>query len=232
MLSKYFTNFGKNFKKKGTKTKKDKSSQGYDKKAIIDSFAGIIPAHLSVGDLKPIDQSGFSPEGVDFIVYKKHCEDIAEIMNGYIPYELMRASFFVVDGLKKQDLFEVLNKIAMAKKMNSFSQKDDEADQIVVPAFLIVLDSDYDFLELKNDIVNFYLSKNTEHHCELDILMIVNKGLVVKNWREMRSFIALETNEDTNMWFYILMDEYLNVQLPDTIDFRNYVKKEVVYKEY
>ena len=62
--------------------------------------------------------------------------------------------------------------------------------------------------------------------------MILHKGIVVKNWREKRSFIALETNEDTFMWFFILMNEYLDVKKEHNIDFRKYVKKEVVYNEY
>ena len=62
--------------------------------------------------------------------------------------------------------------------------------------------------------------------------MILHKGIVVKNWRERRSFIALETKEDTFMWFFILMNEYLDVKREQNIDFRKYVKKEVVYNEY
>lgn len=227
MLSEYFIEFGKKIKKKGAKGGDDPA--GYDKSGIIESFSRIIPSSLTVDSVKPIDKSGFAPEGIDFIVYNKYCHDIIEIMNGYAPYELLRGTFFVSSNLDKKNLFETLNRIITVKKMDSFSEGEGPS---AVPAFLIALDTKYNFLDLKNDILNYYISKSVDSLHELDLLYVVNKGLVIKNWREQRSYIALETGEDTNMWFYILMNEYLDVNKKDSVDFRHYVKKDVIYKEY
>jgi len=127
---------------------------------------------------------------------------------------------------------EALSRIATAKKLNMYAAASEEEERIHIPSFLVVSSTKYEFPELKNDIINFYLSKNIEYQYELDILMVMNRGIVVKNWREKRSFIALETKEDTFMWFFILMNEYLDLKKDRAIDFRNYVKKEIIYSEY
>ena len=87
-------------------------------------------------------------------------------------------------------------------------------------------------MEIKNDILNYYTNNNIDSEHEFDIMMIADKGIIVKNWREPRSFIALETQEDTMMWFFILMNEYLDVKSEVEIDFRKYVRTEKTYREY
>ena len=239
MISKYF----KDFDKKVVKKKKPMSSRIRAKaKACTnrpwmlniyrDMLAGVIPSHLIIDAVKPIDSAGFSPDGVDLVTYDKYCRDIIDLMGGYVPYELVYGMFHVVQNLNKDSLIDVLSKIATAKKLNMYAITRKERKGSHIPSFAVVASSKYEFKELKNDIINFYLSKNIEYQYEIDILMVMHKGIVVKNWREKRSFIALETNEDTFMWFFILMNEYLDVKKDRAIDFRNYVKKEIIYNEY
>ena len=241
MIDKYF----KDFDKRIIKTKKpaaDAAHEGkgkattrasVDARMLKENLTRIIPARLKIDSVKPIDSSGFSPEGVDLVVYDEFCPDIVELMGGYVPYELLYGMFHIVPELKKESLNEVLNKVSTAKKLNMYAASPDEEGAMAhIPSFVVAASTKYQFNELKNDIINYYLSKNTEYRHELDILMIMHKGIVVKNWREKRSFIALETKEDTFMWFFILMNEYLDQKKETAIDFRNYVKKEVVYNEY
>ena len=64
------------------------------------------------------------------------------------------------------------------------------------------------------------------------IIVILNTGIIIKNWREKRSYIALETGKDTLMWFFILMCEYLDTEKEIEFDLRNYVQHREEYKEY
>jgi len=232
MLSKYFEEFSKKISRKKSKKGEGKESGGSAAAHIVEMLSSIIPTGLILEQARPVDRTGFSPDGIDFIAYKPYCADIVKIMNGYVPYELLRATYFVTDSLDKKSLHEALNRISSAKKLNTFSELSEGESPLVVPSFLIAMDSKYDFLELKNDIVNFYLSKNMDSRLEIDILLVMNRGLVIKNWREQRSFISLETKEDTLMWYFILMNEYLEADRDNVIDFRTYVKRDVVYKEY
>lgn len=241
MISKYFKGFEKQVVKKkkqaGSAADKKKGGKGgpkavIDVKALKEAIAGIIPSPLTVDSVKAIDSSGFSPDGVDLIVYKPYCPDIVTIMGGYVPFETIYGMYHIVQELTKDTLVDVLNKIATAKKLNVFAVDQEETERTYIPSFVVAAHTKYNFQELKNDIINYYLSKSIEYQNEIDILMVLNRGIVVKNWREKRSFIALETNDDTHMWFFILMNEYLDVNRQINIDFRKYVKKDVVYTEY
>ena len=76
------------------------------------------------------------------------------------------------------------------------------------------------------------MAKSIDHSCELDILLVLNKCLLMKNWREKRSFIGLETGEQSLMWFFILMNEYLDGVGDREMDFRGYIRQNVVYREF
>lgn len=240
MISKYFKDFDKKIVKKrktpvsteGKKSGKDTAKAHLDVRMLSEHLSRIVPSSLKVEAVKPIDSAGFSPDGVDLVAYDAYFPDIIDLMGGYIPYELIYGMYHIVQDLNKDSLFEVLTKIATAKKLNIFAANPDDDTTVHIPSFVIAAHTKYSFNELKNDIINFYLSKNIEYQFEIDILMILHKGIVVKNWREKRSFIGLETKEDTNMWFFILMNEYLDIKRDRNIDFRKYVKKEVVYNEY
>lgn len=238
MILKYFKDFDKKLVRKKaaddeTPAKGKGSSRGaIDLHHLQESLSRIIPSHLKVGPVKPIDSSGFSPDGADLVIYDEYCPDIVNIMGGYVPFELLYGMVHVVQTLNRDSLVEALGKIAAAKKLNMFAAGSEEEETLHIPSFIVVSSTKYEFQELKNDIINYYLSKNIEYKYELDILMVLHKGIVVKNWREKRSFIALETNEDTFMWFFILMNEYLDMKKDRAIDFRNYVKKEIVYNEF
>jgi len=243
MISNYFSGVNKKFSSGASK--KVKAKAGADSKTSLkapsaypnlnnlkEMIAKIIPSYLEVNAVKPIDRERFSPDGADLIIYKEYCKDIVEIMGGYIPFELVYGSIFVVDFLDKKSLGEVLNRVVTVKKLNFFSKESQEDSNIQIPAFVIAYDTAYSFFELKNDIINFYMSNGIDGKHEFDLMVIFNRGTVVKNWREKRNFVALETNEDSAMWFFVLLNEYLMIERNSTIDFREYVKKEVTYKEY
>lgn len=233
MLKSYFLDLNKKIVKKSTGKKgaTSRSASGIDEKLLVEKLSGIIPHGLKIDKAKPLDSSGFSPEGADLIVYREHCSDLVKLFNGYVPYELIYGSVFIVNDLTKTTLADVINRIATVKKINRFS----EAESVyTVPAFIIAnASADYPLAELKNDILNYYMSRGIEGESEFEIMALLNKGILVKDWHQgNRSFAALETLEDTLMWFYILFSEYLEVDREDEFDLRKYVRNDKVYKEY
>jgi len=228
---------GKTAKKKAS-AKSAVVSSKLDLKQIIEALNNIIPSSLSLDAGKPIDSGGFAPEGVDLCIYKKYCNSIIDIMDGYVPYELLYGLVYLVEKLDKKELADTLSKVAAAKKLNRFVMGEEETtdeepeESIPVPSFIIVNDSQGSLMDVKNDVINYYMAKSVNHEYEFDIMMVINKGLIVKNWREKRSYIAFETEDDTMMWFFILMNEYLDMERDNAIDFRKYIKKDIAYPQY
>ncbi len=238
MLKNYFIDFNKKIIKKAAAAK-TAASKGAGKKgavtldvaAFIEKLDGIIPAQLRVKPLKPVDSSGFSPDGADMVVYREYCRDIDKIMNGYVPYELIHGAFFVVNDLTKSSLADVFGRVSTVKKINHFTE---EAGSFSIPSFVLAnSNSDYTLQEIKNDVMNYYMSKNVSSDSEFEIMMVHNAGLLIKDWHKGdHRFIGLETGEDTMMWFFILMNEYLDVEREDVFDIRKYVRTEKTYNEF
>jgi len=237
MLNKYFENMQKSLTKKKT-AKADLPSSGktlakiqskIDKKEVMAAFSKIIPSGLSIAEAMPVDENGFAPEGADFLIFKSYCADIVSIMEGYVPLEFVYASCYFVPTIDKKLLLEALGRVVGVKKIKQYNEAGGDAFR--VPAFIIAGDGGYSIRDIKNDILNYYHNRNVDPVCEFDVLVILGRGLIIKNWRE-RAYIAIETLEDTLMWFFILMNEYIDVERRIDIDFRKYIKLEKNYTEY
>jgi len=240
MFKKFFLDINKKILKKGgaaggTAEKGASKSKGaglsIDSAALIERLNGLVPGRLKVAPLKPVDSSGFSPEGTDFIAYHEYCRDIDKMLNGYMPYELIHGAFFLANNLEKNALVDVLNRVSAIKKIDHFTE---DGGNFSIPSFIIANNNkEYGLYELKNSIMNFYMSKNASTESEFEIMMILNEGLLVKDWEKgNHRYIGLETGEDTLMWFFILMNEYLDVTREDVFDPRKYVRSEKVYNEF
>jgi hypothetical protein len=240
MFNKYFTAFNIELQKKlkasskpgkSVKGKNEDQEQKYAN-VLEEMLKGLIPTGFKIDKSTPVDSSGFSPSGSDLIIYKDICRDASQMFGGYIPCEAVYGAVHIIENLNRKSLAEILNRVSDFKKLNKFTESQPEENVIPVPSFIIVLETDYSFVDLKKDILGYYNSTGLDSFSEMDIMMILNNGLVIKNWREKRNFIALETKEDTTMWFYILMTEYLDVVKSSSIDYRKYIKKHVEYTEY
>ena len=238
MFKKFFIDVNKKLLKKagaGTSekgaSKSKKAESAIDTKVLIERLNGLVPSKLKVATVRPIDSSGFSPDGSDFIAYNEFCRDIDKILNGYVPYELIHGAFFLVNNLNKNTLADALSRVTAIKKIDQFSE---DGGKFSIPSFIIANNNkEYGLPELKNDIINFYMSKNITTESEFEIMMIFNEGLLVKDWEKGdHRYIGLETGEDTLMWFFILMNEYLDVVREDVFDARKYVRSEKVYNEF
>lgn len=242
MLAKYFETLQKQLIKKktikGTLAKTTSSKKAAEKTAlvinrddVIKAFSGIVPSHLTVAVAAPVDENRFAPDESDFLIFKNYCQNMTAILGGYVPLELVYASCYIAPTLNKKTLFETLGRVASVKKISVYSDVTDQ-QEFRIPAFIITGDEGYHLRDVKNDILNYYDSKNIDAECEFEILAVLNRGLIVKNWRERRSFIALETGSETLMWLFVLMNEYLDVKRDVEIDFRKYIKTEKNYEEY
>ena len=246
MFSKYFENIEKSLIKKpkapqktekGTKGSKGRKSEPEKKDKITvdvnffkDTLNKIIASRFVIDSVKMVDPSGYSPDETDLIAYKQLYRDIVSIMGGCVPCELVYGTFHLYQAINKSSLNDLIRSIVQVKKINRFSDREDKP--ALIPAFAIANNSDISLADLKSALIDNYMSMSVEPASEVDIVMIVNKGLIIKNWRDKRSYIALETGKDTFMWFFILMNEYLDVNKDSEFDLRNYVKHVEKYNEY
>lgn len=219
-------------KKKSAKKTTKKTSSKDDNKFLIEKLSGIIPQDMILLESNAVDSSDYVAETSDFIACKKVFQDFESIFKTKVPCEFVKASFNICKEINRKNLVDTLVKVAHVKKLNHYTGEVDPeqaATGPAIPSFVIAYNSTYTFKELKESIIEIYTEENVESIFEFDIMIVLGKGIVVKNWRERRSFIALETEKDTMKWFFILMNEYLDGNLPDL---RSYVVDTKVYEEY
>jgi hypothetical protein len=251
MFKEYFENLGNELVKsckpaKGTAVKtaekgagkgspkKPASSAGiqpaaYDRDRVRELLATLVPAHLTLDAVKIADAGGYSPEGVDFVIYREMFRNMDAMMSA-VPSDLAYGALFVNTGLSATSISETLTRVANMKKIDRFG--DPQGAGKFLPAFVLSTDMHMTFQDLKTLILDFYVSRSLDNFFEFDIMAIVNLGIVVKDWREKRSFKILDTGADTMKWFFILLNEYLDVEKEGSLDLRKYVKESAQYREY
>ncbi len=214
-------------KKSAGKDTAEKAHANDEIKAVLEKM---VPAHLEIDSLPVVDPSGYIPEGVDYIVYRRLFRDFSAMMGNAVPNELVYGAFFVVDSLTKATLLDVLNRVMNLKKLNLYNESGDPGQ--FIPAFVVAMDTNLSFPDIQAMIFEFYTSKSIDNSFELDIMAVVNQGVVVKDWREARAFKAIVTGKDTLKWFFVLLNEYLDVERGGNFDLRNYVRDTAKYDEY
>lgn len=233
MFSKYFQKLEKNLSKKIRSSKKGKgggAEKSIDINALKDDLNKMIPSRLKIDSLRMIDPSGYTPESVDLIAFKDLYRDMLSIMDGFIPCELVYGTFHVLPMLNKESLNDIIRKVVQVKKINRYAERDESP--AIIPAFVIAYNTDIKLPDLKSVLVENYMAMSIDRLSEVDIIVILNNGIIVKDWRDRRTYIAIETGKDSLMWFFILMNEYLDVEKDSEFDPRNYVRHGEKYNEY
>ena len=75
------------------------------------------------------------------------------------------------------------------------------------------------------------MNNNIAETLQFEILVVINQGIVIRDWHQ-KTYVSLETGEDTMVYFFILMNEYLDAERESELDFRKYVKTDRSYNEY
>ncbi|MBN1501468.1 MAG: hypothetical protein JW982_15005 [Spirochaetes bacterium] len=194
-------------------------------KNVID---GIIPKEFTLTDKKIADTSGYVADTSDFIICDPKFRAFDDIFRDSVPVEMVKAAFRICPEINRKNLVDTLVDVAHIKKSNHYT--DAGEPKPAIPVFAIALDSSYSLKEAKDSIVEIYQQDNVDSLFEFDIMLILGRGIIIKNWRERRSFIALETKMDSLKWFYILMNEYID--LNQSADLRSYVTETKKYDEY
>jgi hypothetical protein len=218
--------------KKGAKKKEPagRKAAEIDRTAVRDVLARMIPSSLKFEPVNLVDSGGYVPEGVDLVAYREYFPGLSGMMDGAVPVELAYGAFFLVENLNRATLLETLVRVMNMKKLNLYTEHESSGQP--VPAFVVCFDMDGSFEEMKEIIFNFYTNKNIDNQHEFDIIVVVNRGIIVKDWRQNRSFKAIVTGKDTMKWFFVLASEYLDVERGGDFDLRNYIRDEGKYEEY
>ncbi|HRX15265.1 MAG TPA: hypothetical protein P5123_03035 [Spirochaetota bacterium] len=205
------------------------TKSGGDYEDLIKAVNGMLPEGNIITRSKICDSTGISVDTADFIVSEKRFKGMELIFSEEMPVELVRGSYSICQKVNRKQLVETLINVANCKKVGQYEKKNEPPFHA---SFVIAFDSTYQMDELKKAVKEIYHENSVDPRFEMDLMIVLGKGIVIKDWSKKGNYIALDTKEDSLMWFYIIMNEYLSLATSQDFDLRNYIRNPKVYDEF
>ena len=203
---------------------------------IFSGFYNFISEHLpdayTVVGGKPIrNKKQLLKNHCDAIIYRPWCKSYLKMTQDYVLTPDIY-SFFSIEVELASNVFN--NHLGLTRALKSLylgHQTEHENEVVPLYSILFIYKSQHSLLYAKRTLINSLEKKDIPINQQVDIVCILGKGLIIKDWENGGVYKAIETEGDTLMWFYILLIEYLdrdgNLQMP----LREYIKENKNYKE-
>ena len=167
----------------------------------------------------------------DALLYKGWCAHYLSMTGGYVLTEDTYAVFSIETSYKQQALGAHVG-LTRAVKSLYISQKEEAAEEIIpLYSIFFAYDSSASLLAVKQHLLKYLDQKEVPLNQQLDLICILGKGLIVKDWEGGGGYRGLQTGHDTLMWFYIILMEYLDRGGELSLPLRDYVKSGRSYTE-
>ncbi len=233
MFTDYFVKYS-NKLKKGLLAQKAEVRKEKDLSVYKDFFTFMkdhLPDHFTVTTGKVRSRKHYLNRNVDMLIYHRKIPKIEELSGGYILSEFLYAVISTEQILSSRNLS---THIALTSALKTLYKTDKGAgdDEIVrMYSLLFAADSEESLEHVRNSLIRISAEKEVPVNCEVDLVCVLEKGIIIKNW-ESGEFRIIETGEDTLMWYYILLLEYLDRDGEVGFDVREYIKSTKEYKVY
>lgn len=176
----------------------------------------------------------------DALIYDGWCQRYLDMTGGYILCENLYAFINIEQDLSTKALISHVDMTRTLKKLYIGLEKDEIPEEMKpqkptpIPMFslLFAYKSDVPLLSHRKALNDAAQEKKILPEFETDLICVLGKGLIIKDWENNGAYKTLETGEDTLMWFYILLLEYLERDGPGAIHAREYIQNTKDYVEY
>jgi len=171
----------------------------------------------------------------DMLIYKKWCQKFLDMTGGYILSDFINVYINIEIDLTTEMVFESMN---MTNAMKSLYELDNNLEQsdpdTLIPLYsvLFAYKSAIPLLSHKMAIGDAARENSIQLNHQLDLIVVLDQGIVIKDWERGGAYKVIETGDDTLLWFYILLLEYMDRDGSLGFDPRKYIKQEKSYDEF
>jgi hypothetical protein len=199
-------------------------------KEFYDFIKDHIPTGFSLAMGKVRNRTHVLNRNIDLIVYKKWCKNFLKLTGGYVLTDQIYSFISIENELTTDSLLKHVEITQSIKTMYAMDYQLSEEKIIPIYSILFSYKSRVPLLSHKLSLVNASEEKNIPMTHEVDMVCILDQGMIIKDW-EQGVFKIIETKEDTLMWFYILFIEFLDRDNELKLDLRSYIKEQKQYAE-
>jgi hypothetical protein len=153
-----------------------------------------------------------------------------KLTGGYVLTDQIYSFISIENELTTDSLLKHVEITQSIKTMYAMDYQLSEEKIIPIYSILFSYKSRVPLLSHKLSLVNASEEKNIPMTHEVDMVCILDQGMIIKDW-EQSVFKIIETKEDTLMWFYILFIEFLDRDNELKLDLRSYIKEQKQYAE-
>lgn len=216
-----------NLKKQGVK------SPGKKKDVVLfqhfyDFLGEHIPNQFSLATGKVRNKKHLLNRSCDLIVYNKWCEKYLDLTGGYILSDSMYAFMSIEKDVAKSNLQTHAN---MTRALKSLYATEKEVGDALIPVYSILFA--YTSSKEPEELIEFSAQINSDKEIApnqtIDMIVILDKAIIIRDYENSGELKSIITGNDTLMWFYILLMEYLDRDGSLQLDLRDYIKQNENY---
>ncbi len=208
---------------------KDKDINIY--RDLFTFFKEHLPSEFSLATGKVRGKKHLLNKNCDLLIYKKWCQNFLAMAGGYVVSDFLYAFMSLETDLTTAS---VITHATMTNAVKSLYKGEREfAENQVIPVFstIFAYRSSVPIMSHRVAIQGASRERGISVNHEMDMICILNQGLIIKDWESGGGYKIVETGDDTLLWFYILLLEYLDRDGAVGINARDYIKNAKVYKE-
>ena len=201
-------------------------------KELYEFFKDHLPGGFSYAVGKVRNRRHLLNKSCDLLIFKKWCKKFFDMTGGYVLADQLHCFMTVETDLSTA---QILNHASLTEAVKTMYASDRELESnTIVPVYSVLFSykSAIPLLSHKVALEDASKEKGIDVTHETDMLVVMDQGLVLKDWEGGGGYRGIETGEDTLMWFYILLLEYLDRDSQLGFEPRSYVKVPKEYREY
>ncbi len=199
-------------------------------KEFYDFIKDHIPSGFSLAMGKIRNRTHVLNKNCDLIIYKKWCKNFLKLTQGYVLVDQIYSFITIENELSTENLIKHIDLTQSIKTMYAMDYSISDERILPIYSVLFAYKSRIPLLSHKLTLIHTSQEKQIPINHEVDMVCIMDQGIIIKDW-EQSTFKVIETNEDTLMWFYILLIEFLDRENELKMDLRSYIKEQKEYVE-
>lgn len=190
-----------------------------------------LPADYSLATGKVRNKKHLLNRNCDLLVYRKWCERYLDLTGGYVLADSLHAFMTLEADLTAPALQTHCSLTRALKSLYAGEIDPDDGSIIPVYSVLFAYASERSLADIRDQLMQLSEEKEIPGNLEADLICVLDRGILIKDWERAGRFKVVETETDTLMWFYIILLEYIDREGRFQWNLRDYIKNTREYGE-